>query len=132
MSSRCAGPRLVCELIPSAEKVRFTASGTEASHMAIRLARAHTGKDKIVRFIGHFHGWHDNVAAGATSNYDGSSVPGVVQSVTDLTILMPTDDVSATVKLLEKPRRHRRRDVRTVGRLVGPGAAAAGFRAGDP
>src|SRR5512145_3326581 len=59
---------LVCELIPSAEKVRFTASGTEASHMAIRLARAYTGKDKIVRFIGHFHGWHDNVAAGATSN----------------------------------------------------------------
>ena len=53
---------LVCELIPSAEKVRFTASGTEASHMAIRLARAHTGKDKIVRFVGHFHGWHDNVA----------------------------------------------------------------------
>src|SRR5216684_9289947 len=43
---------LVCELIPSAEKVRFTASGTEASHMAIRLARAHTGKDKIVRFAG--------------------------------------------------------------------------------
>ena len=68
---------LVCELIPSAEKVRFTASGTEASHMAIRLARAYTGKDKIVRFIGHFHGWHDNVAAGATSNYDGSSAPGV-------------------------------------------------------
>ncbi|MBI2739328.1 MAG: aminotransferase class III-fold pyridoxal phosphate-dependent enzyme [Rhodospirillales bacterium] len=92
---------LVCELIPSAEKVRFTASGTEASHMAIRLARAYTGKDKIVRFIGHFHGWHDNVAAGATSNYDGSSVPGVVQSVTDLSILMPTDDVGPTVKLLE-------------------------------
>jgi glutamate-1-semialdehyde 2,1-aminomutase len=55
---------LVCELVPSAEKVRFTASGTEASHMAIRLARAHTGKDKIVRFVGHFHGWHDHVAGG--------------------------------------------------------------------
>src|SRR5262245_29647720 len=37
---------LVCELVPSAEKVRFTASGTEASHMAIRLARAWTGKDR--------------------------------------------------------------------------------------
>ena len=68
---------LVCELIPSAEKVRFTASGTEASHMAIRLARAWTGKDKIVRFVGHFHGWHDAVAAGATSHYDGSTPPGV-------------------------------------------------------
>ena len=92
---------LVCELMPSAEKVRFTASGTEASHMAIRLARAWTGKDKIVRFIGHFHGWHDHVAGGATSHYDGSSPPGVLQSVTDLSILMPTDDVAPTVKLLE-------------------------------
>ncbi|MBV8186687.1 MAG: aminotransferase class III-fold pyridoxal phosphate-dependent enzyme [Alphaproteobacteria bacterium] len=92
---------LVCELVPSAEKVRFTASGTEASHMAIRLARAATGKDKIVRFIGHFHGWHDHVAGGATSHYDGSSPPGVLQSVTDLSILMPTDDVEPVVKLLE-------------------------------
>ena len=92
---------LVNELIPCAEKVRFTASGTEASHMAIRLARAWTGKDKIVRFVGHFHGWHDHVAAGATSHYVGGSPPGVVQSVTDLSILMPADDVAATVKLLE-------------------------------
>jgi glutamate-1-semialdehyde 2,1-aminomutase len=93
---------LVCELIPSAEKVRFTASGTEASHMAIRLARAHTGKDKIVRFVGHFHGWHDNVAAGATSHFDGTTTPGVPQAVADLSILMPADDVSKTVKLLEE------------------------------
>jgi len=92
---------LVCELIPSAEKVRFTASGTEASHMAIRLARAHTGKDRIVRFVGHFHGWHDHVAGGATSHYDGSSPPGVLQSVTDLSILLPTDDVAAVVKAIE-------------------------------
>ena len=92
---------LVCELIPSAEKVRFTASGTEASHMAIRLARAWTGKDKIVRFVGHFHGWHDAVAAGATSHYDGSTPPGVAQSVTDLSILLPADTVEAVVKAIE-------------------------------
>src|SRR5215475_994068 len=93
---------LVCELTPCAEKVRFTASGTEASHMAIRLARAHTGKDKIVRFQGHFHGWHDNVAAGATSHYDGTTTPGVPQGVADLTILLSPDDVAKTVKLLEE------------------------------
>jgi glutamate-1-semialdehyde 2,1-aminomutase len=92
---------LVCELIPSAEKVRFTASGTEASHMAIRLARAWTGKDKIVRFVGHFHGWHDAVAAGATSHYDGSTPPGVAQSVTDLSILLPADNADAVVKAIE-------------------------------
>jgi glutamate-1-semialdehyde 2,1-aminomutase len=92
---------LVGELIPCAEKVRFTASGTEASHMAIRLARAFTGKDKIVRFTGHFHGWHDNVAAGATSHYDGTTTPGVPQGVADLTILMPADNIDAVVKLIE-------------------------------
>src|SRR5204863_9000675 len=79
---------LVCELTPCAEKVRFTASGTEASHMAIRLARAHTGQDKIVRFQGHFHGWHDNVSAGAGASFDGSTTPGVPQGVTDLSIVM--------------------------------------------
>ena len=93
---------LVCELVPSAEKVRFTASGTEASHMAVRLARAHTGKERIVRFVGHFHGWHDTVAAGAISHYDGTTTPGVPQSVTDLTILMPADDVASVVKLLDE------------------------------
>ncbi len=93
---------LVCELIPSAEKVRFTASGTEASHMAIRLARAHTGKDKILRFVGHFHGWHDNVAAGATSHYDGTTTPGVPQGVADLSILMQSDNVAAVVKMIEE------------------------------
>src|SRR5258708_16989769 len=92
---------LVCELVPSAEKVRFTASGTEASHMAIRLARAHTGKDKIVRFAGHFHGWHDNVAAGATSHYSCKTTPAVPQSVADLTILMPAADVSKAGTPLE-------------------------------
>ena len=93
---------LVCELIPSAEKVRFTASGTEASHMAIRLARAYTGKDKIVRFVGHFHGWHDNVAAGATSHYDGDDDAGRAARRGRLSILMPTDDVGAVVKLIEE------------------------------
>ena len=123
---------LVCELIPSAEKVRFTASGTEASHMAIRLARAYTGKDKIVRFIGHFHGWHDNVAAGATSNYDGSSVPGVAAERHRSHHPDAGRRCRRNGQAARKPRRHRRGDVRAVGRLVGPGAAAAGLRAGDP
>ncbi len=93
---------LVCELTPCAERVRFTASGTEASHMAIRLARAYTGKDKIVRFIGHFHGWHDNVTAGAGATYDGGTTPGVPQEVSALSIVMPSDNVAAVVKLIEE------------------------------
>ncbi len=51
----------VQRLIPSAELVRFTSSGTEATMMAIRLARAYTGRDTLVRFANHFHGWNDNV-----------------------------------------------------------------------
>ena len=50
-------------LVPSAERVRFTSSGTEATLLALRLARAATGRDKIVKLAGHFHGWHDQVAA---------------------------------------------------------------------
>src|SRR5262245_47816376 len=49
----------VQRLIPSAERVRFVNSGTEATLMAIRLARGFTGRQNIIRFAGHFHGWHD-------------------------------------------------------------------------
>lgn len=55
-------------LLPSAEKVRFTSSGTEATMMAVRLARASTGRDQLLRLSNHFHGWNDSVfAAGRTS-----------------------------------------------------------------
>src|SRR3954447_20558428 len=50
---------------PYIEQLRFTSSGTEATMLALRLARAFTGKPGIVRFAGHFHGWHDMLAAGA-------------------------------------------------------------------
>jgi glutamate-1-semialdehyde 2,1-aminomutase len=93
---------LVRRLIPCAEKVRFTSSGTEASQMVLRLARAFTGKLKVVRFTGHFHGWHDQVVAGAVSHYDGGVPVGVLPSIVDLSIVMPADDVAPTVKLLEE------------------------------
>ncbi|MDP6599628.1 MAG: aminotransferase class III-fold pyridoxal phosphate-dependent enzyme, partial [Candidatus Poribacteria bacterium] len=51
----------IIDLVPSAEHIRFTNSGTEATQMAIRLARLWTGKNKIVKFAGHFHGWHDSL-----------------------------------------------------------------------
>ena len=55
-------------LLPSAEKVRFTSSGTEATMMAVRLARAATGRDRLLRLTNHFHGWNDSVfVAGRTS-----------------------------------------------------------------
>src|SRR5882762_4204100 len=82
---------LVQRLVPSAERVRFTGSGTEASHLALRLARAYTGKTKIMRFVGHFHGWHDAVAPGGMSHYDGAVPAGIPASVIDETVLLNAD-----------------------------------------
>src|SRR4030095_10580040 len=69
--------QLVQRLIPCGERVRFTASGTEASHLALRLARAYTGKPKVIRFVGHFHGWHDQVAAGSPTHYASGGAAGI-------------------------------------------------------
>ena len=52
---------LVCSMLPSAEKVRFSSSGSEAVQAALRLARAATGRGIVVKFEGHYHGWLDNV-----------------------------------------------------------------------
>jgi glutamate-1-semialdehyde 2,1-aminomutase len=51
----------VVQLVPCAELVRFTNSGTESVQAALRLARAYTGRDKVIKFEGHFHGWADNI-----------------------------------------------------------------------
>jgi glutamate-1-semialdehyde 2,1-aminomutase len=91
---------LVQRLVPSADRVRFTASGTEASHLALRLARAYTGKSKIVRFVGHFHGWHDQVAAGGMSHFDGSAPAGIPASVVGESLLLPADDAAVAVETL--------------------------------
>jgi glutamate-1-semialdehyde 2,1-aminomutase len=93
---------LVNRLIPCAERVRFTASGTEASHLALRLARAFTGKPKVIRFIGHFHGWHDQVAAGSNSHYDGSVPAGVLPQIVEHTILLPADDPARVAETLSQ------------------------------
>jgi glutamate-1-semialdehyde 2,1-aminomutase len=65
--------KLVCEMVPCAERVRFCASGTEADQLALRLSRAVTGRDVIVKFEGHYHGWMDSVlwSAAPTGNAMG-------------------------------------------------------------
>jgi len=83
---------LIARLVPCAEMVRFTGSGTEASHLALRLARALTAKPKVIRFVGHFHGWHDGVAAGAMSHFEGGVPAGIPAGLVDETILLPADD----------------------------------------
>lgn len=64
----------ICELIPCAEAVKFCITGSEAVQMAIRIARAYTGKQLVLRFDGHYHGWNDNVFGGQV-NPDPNAIP---------------------------------------------------------
>ncbi len=92
---------LVKEMVPCAERVRFTSSGTEATHLALRLARAHTGKQILVRFFGHFHGWHDHMAFGVTNHFDGSASIGVLPHVAEGVLLAPPGDIEGTRQVLD-------------------------------
>lgn len=92
---------LVQRLIPCAERVRFTSSGTEATLMALRLARAFTGRRKIVRFLTHFHGWHDHMTAGHASHFDGTPTTGVLAEIAGNAILLPPGDIPAMREALE-------------------------------
>ncbi len=92
--------QLIKHLIPSAERIRFVSSGTEATLMAMRLARTYTGKKKVLKFIGHFHGWHDSLILGAYPPFD-MPVPGIPQEVRDTTLLCPPNDIDALEQLLE-------------------------------
>jgi glutamate-1-semialdehyde 2,1-aminomutase len=93
--------QLVRRLIPSAERMRFTSSGTEATLMALRLARMFTGRPRVLKFSGHFHGWHDFVIPEADPPYDGSAVPGVPTEVQANTVAIPSNDPAAVERALE-------------------------------
>ena len=86
---------LVRSLVPSAEQLRFTSSGTEATLMAVRLARAFTGRDKLLKFDHHFHGWHDAVVGGREPESDFPHSSGVPRSVLGNTISIPQNNIAA-------------------------------------
>ena len=78
---------LVQRLIPSAQRVRFTVTGTEATHLALRVSRAFTGKSKVVRFAGHFHGWHDHVC------FPAGGAPGIIAGIVEDTLMAVPNDL---------------------------------------
>ncbi|HMC66328.1 MAG TPA: aminotransferase class III-fold pyridoxal phosphate-dependent enzyme, partial [Gemmataceae bacterium] len=90
----------VQKLVRSAEKVRFVSSGTEATLMALRLARIFTGKPKVLKFAGHFHGWHDYLIPGADPPYDSSPMPGIPREVTAEIVMVPPNDPAAVERVL--------------------------------
>ena len=91
---------LIVDMVPCAEKVRFTSSGTEASLLGIRVARAFTGKNKILRFTSHFHGWHDQVAFASVSHFDGTIPAGITPETMQNMILCPPNDLEQVEQIL--------------------------------
>ncbi len=82
----------VRRMVPCAEKVRFTSSGTEATLMAVRLARAYVKRPKIIRFRTHFHGWNDHMAPGQANHFDGTPTAGVLDGVASAVHLVDPND----------------------------------------
>ncbi|NLV21533.1 MAG: glutamate-1-semialdehyde 2,1-aminomutase [Syntrophomonadaceae bacterium] len=92
---------MICEAFPSIDKVRMVNSGTEATMSAIRLARAYTGRNKIIKFEGCYHGHADAflVKAGSGMLTTGSqSSPGIPRSITEHTLLCKYNDIESVKK----------------------------------
>ena len=95
--------KLVIKKVPCAEMVRFVNSGTEATMSAIRLARAATGKKKIIKFEGSYHGAHDYVLVKSGSGAVGlPDSPGVPEDTTKNTILVRFNNKEAVADLIER------------------------------
>jgi len=96
---------LICQWMPSVEKVRMVNSGTEAAMSCIRLARGFTGRDKVIKFDGCYHGHVDSllVKAGSGALTHGSpDSAGVPKSFAELTISLPFNDVDLVRKTLNE------------------------------
>lgn len=96
---------LICQLVPSIEMVRMVNSGTEATMSAIRLARAFTKRDIIVKFEGCYHGHADSFLSKAGSGLATlgiSSSPGVPEEITKMTITVPFNDLDAVKKAFKE------------------------------
>jgi glutamate-1-semialdehyde 2,1-aminomutase len=115
----------VKKLVPCARNglVEFTSSGTEATMMALRIARAYTGKSKIVKFISHFHGWLDYTIVDYNPAYSPpliDSFPSGVPEETCRTIVaLPPNDIESVEKTLN------RGDI--AGVILEPGGASMGY-----
>ena len=98
---------LIISMVPNVDLIRMVSSGTEACMSAIRLARGYTGKNKIIKFEGHYHGHADSflVKAGSgMATLDIQTVPGVTAGVANDTLPAPFNDIDAIKKLVDQHR----------------------------
>jgi glutamate-1-semialdehyde 2,1-aminomutase len=102
-----------CRMVPSAEVVRFANTGSEATMLALRLARAHTGRNKFLKFEGHYHGWYDPYLLNAHSHppeqlgspENPARLPdseGIPAAIFDDVVLAPWNDSAALQKVIAK------------------------------
>lgn len=103
----------VLKMVPTAEKVRFANTGTEATMLALRLARAHTGRTKFLKFEGHYHGWYDAYCLNGNSHPAQLLGPrtnparfadseGIPASVLDDVVLAPWNDIETLKTILRE------------------------------
>jgi glutamate-1-semialdehyde 2,1-aminomutase len=95
----------IARRVPSVEMVRMTSSGTEATMSAIRLARAATGREKLLKFAGAYHGHVDGLLAEGGSGLATGAIPaspGVTETATASTIVVPWNDPDAVVRATEE------------------------------
>ncbi len=100
----------IVEAVPCAESIQFLSSGTEATYEALRVARAHTGRDNVLKFEGGFHGWHD--AGLISSNHSGDRIfdveppagtvdtAGMTPGAKESTVVAPFNDLERTGEIL--------------------------------
>ena len=124
---------LVLRMAPCAERVRFTSSGTEATMMALRLARAFSGRNRVIKLADHFHGWHDLAVGQLRESETRASAAGVPPGFYDDLTIVPSGDIEALEQALAA------RDVAAMIleptgshwglHPIGPGLPAGGARA---
>src|SRR5580704_8816499 len=100
-------------MVPSAEVVRFTNTGSEATMLALRLARAHTGRTRFLKFEGHYHGWYDTFLLNAHGHppeqlgslENPARIPdseGIPPTTFDDVVLAPWNDIAALERIMQK------------------------------
>ena len=116
--------QLVIDTVPGVEMIRFVNSGTEACMSALRLARAYTGRDKIIKFAGNYHGHADMLlvqAGSGVATFGLPDSPGVPKGTTVNTLIAPYNDLNAVRALFEN------NPDSIAGAIVEPIAANMGF-----
>ena len=101
---------MIRNVIPCAELVRFAATGSEATYYALRLARAHTGRDKVLKFEGAYHGNHDIGVISLSPTSDASfptpqpNSAGIPRGLIDSTLIAPFNDLTQAQEIIERER----------------------------